>query len=68
MYVRKYVYMYYVCMCVCTYVDACMYVCMYVCIFVCMYVFALEGSVLFNDALNIFYLQLYGVGYLRWIP
>ena len=43
-----------------------MYVCMYVymylcmCMYVCMYV-EREGNVLFNDALNTFYLRLYGV-------
>ena len=39
-----------------------MYVCiLYVCMYVCMYVWK-EGNVLFNDALNTFYLRLYGVG------
>ena len=42
----------------------CIYVCMhartYVCMYVCMYL-RKEGNVLFNDALNTFYLRLYGV-------
>ena len=62
-------------MCVCVHVLVClcvftcmsMYVCMYVfvCVYVhmyaCLYVCRKEGNVLFNDALNTFYLQLYGV-------
>ena len=44
----------YVCMYVC--IDVCMYVCMYVLMYVCK-----EGNVLFNDALNTFYIRLYGV-------
>ena len=67
----------YVCMCVyvCIYVCACMYIsmhvcmplcvyvfiCMYVCIDACMYERKKERNVLFNDALNTFYLRLYGV-------
>ena len=65
----------YVRTCVCTCIHECMYVhtyvltyeCMYVCtcgptyVYDCMYVFMKEGTVLFNDALNKFYLRLYGV-------
>ena len=50
---------------VCVYVYMCMYmyICvhMYVCGNVCMYVRERERNVLFNDALNTFYLRLYGV-------
>ena len=38
----------------------CMYVCMYACMYICMYV-ERGRNVLFNDALNTFYLRLYGV-------
>ena len=49
-----------------------MYVCMYVCMYVSMYVsiyiyiYMKEGRkcFLFNDALNTFYLRLYGVGHI----
>ena len=43
------------------YASLCMYVCMYVCMYACMYVCMQEGNVLFNDALNTFYLRLYGI-------
>ena len=56
----------YVCMCVLMYVciDVYMYVCM--CMHLCMYVcidgmYVRDRNVLFNDALNTFYLRLYGV-------
>ena len=63
------------CLCVCmsmfvclyVYVCVCMFLCMYACmlyVYVCMLVYVSgkkEGNVLFNDALNTFYLRLYGV-------
>ena len=63
----------YVCICVCMYVcmNECMYVCMYLCMHVCVCILLLksktlfkkwrERNVLFNDALNTFYLRLYVV-------
>ena len=39
------------------------YVCMYVCMCVC--VLRKEGNDLFNDALNTFYLRLYGVRHIK---
>ena len=60
-----------VCMCVyrCEYTYVCICGCMYVCIFVCLYVKRKEGNVLFNDALNTFYLVIwrrtYSKGLLR---
>ena len=44
---------------VCMYVYAYVYV--YVCMRVCMCVCERERNVLFNDAINTFYLRLYGV-------
>ena len=43
--------------------NACMHECLFVCMCVCMYVCMRERqrNVLFNDALNTFYLLLYGV-------
>ena len=38
-----------------------MYMYMYIYIYVFYFLFLKEGSVLFNDALNTFYLRLYGV-------
>ena len=51
----------YVCVCVCVYVDidGCTYVWMFVYIYVYMKCVERE-NVLFNDALNTFYLRLYG--------
>ena len=49
------------CMSECICLSVCLYVCLSVCLYVCMYVCMKEGNVLFNDALNTFYLQLYGV-------
>ena len=39
----------------------CMYVCVCVCVCACVCMERKEGNVLFNDALNTFYLCLYGV-------
>ena len=52
-----------VCVCVCMCVCVCVCVCMCVCVnmYVCMYVCIGIGNVLFNDALDTFYLRLYGV-------
>ena len=61
MYVGMYVCMY-MCVCECLYVCMFMHVCMYVCIHACMCAcVARERNVIFNDALNTFYLRLYGV-------
>ena len=61
MYVCMYVHMY-VCMHACMdgWMDRCMSVCTYVFMYVCMYVCILcwrEGTVLFNNALNTYYLR-----------
>ena len=57
MYVCLYICVYvFMCVCMCFYVHICVYVCMYVCMHV-----ERERNVLFNDALNTFYLRLYGV-------
>ena len=60
-----------VCKCVCIYICVCVFVCVCMCAYMCdvfMYVcFCVyvegrkEGNVLFNDELNTFYLQLYGI-------
>ena len=57
----------YVCMCVYVYICVFMW-CIYACMYVCMYMYVTvcsdvmrERNVLFNDALNTFYLRLYGV-------
>ena len=55
----------YECMYVCMCMNVCMCVCMYVCMYQCVCV-RMEGNVLFNDALNTFYLRLYGVGTCVW--
>ena len=57
-----------VCVCLCLCVFVCVFVCVCVCVFVCFIrqcVFVRkEGKVLFNDALNTFYLLSYGIGYM----
>ena len=67
----------YVCMYWCMYwcMTTSMYVCIIVCMYVCMHIDVCvrereiergrkEGNVLFNDALNTFYLRLYCVGHM----
>ena len=58
MYVRQYVSMY---VCICEFMYVWMYALMYACMYVCRKEGRSKGNVLFKDALNTFYLQLYCV-------